>query len=276
MNYRYLFIICIIILIILFYNNLIINIIPKNIIQANKITEKNIKFITFSDEKIYKSKRIMRQAKNSCFFKELKNLSINNLDSDFYQKHINFINKNKRGFGYWIWKPQIILQNILQLDEGDILVYCDSGFTIQNNSKRVIEYYNMLINSKSGILSFNINFIEKEWNKSDLIKILDPNKIHIDDNQICSGVFMIKKCQNSMNMILEWSRLSQIYHCLDDSPSFIPNEVGFQEHRHDQSIFSLLCKNYNAIICSDNFSDKKEDFNLSDGSLRPFVPTRIK
>ena len=35
------------------------------------------------------------------------------------------------------------------------------------------------------------------------------------------------------------------YHNIDDTPSIIPNYPNFKEHRHDQSIFSLLTKKYN-------------------------------
>jgi len=43
-------------------------------------------------------------------------------------------------------------------------------------------------------------------------------------------------------MIREWSRISKIINLIDDSPSIIKNSNNFIEHRHDQSIFSLLCK----------------------------------
>ena len=38
---------------------------------------------------------------------------------------------------------------------------------------------------------------------------------------------------------------SQNYHFIDDSPSIYINFSCFVEHRHDQSIFSLLTKKYN-------------------------------
>ena len=42
----------------------------------------------------------------------------------------------------------------------------------------------------------------------------------------------------------ERSYHSCIYHLLDDSKSVNPNYPGFNEHRHDQSIFSLLTKKH--------------------------------
>ena len=32
-----------------------------------------------------------------------------------------------RGYGYWLWKPKIILQKLMQIKEGDILLFLDAG-----------------------------------------------------------------------------------------------------------------------------------------------------
>ena len=38
------------------------------------------------------------------------------------------------------------------------------------------------------------------------------------------------------------------FHLADDTPSQSNNEVGFIEHRHDQSILSLLLKQYGTSV----------------------------
>ena len=43
-------------------------------------------------------------------------------DTDFYEKHKNFINNNKRGYGYWIWKSYIVYKNLQKMNNGDILI----------------------------------------------------------------------------------------------------------------------------------------------------------
>lgn len=48
----------------------------------------------------------------------------------------------------------------------------------------------------------------------------------------------------------------------DDTPSVIKNLDGFVEHRHDQSIFSILSKLYNAKAIK-NFEDGKEPINFT-------------
>ena len=42
----------------------------------------------------------------------------------FYEDNFHIL-QAKKGLGYWLWKPYIILQELLKLDNGDVLVYSD-------------------------------------------------------------------------------------------------------------------------------------------------------
>ena len=75
--------------------------------------------------------RIIEQAKSFNIFHQIK--SLNEFDiEDYYKKHIKFIASNPTGFGLWIWKPKVIY-TLLQIDEDDIMVYCDAGFHLNIN-----------------------------------------------------------------------------------------------------------------------------------------------
>lgn len=43
--------------------------------------------------------------------------------------------KQERGGGYWTWKPDIIYTAMQQMQDGDILVYCDAGCTLQQSKE---------------------------------------------------------------------------------------------------------------------------------------------
>lgn len=44
----------------------------------------------------------------------------------------------RRGAGYWIWKPFIILRQLKKQGNNDFLVYCDSGIEIINDLTPII------------------------------------------------------------------------------------------------------------------------------------------
>ena len=76
-----------------------------------------------------------------------------------------------------------------------------------------------------------------------------------------------------------WYNISLNHHLIDDTPSKSPNFKEFIEHRHDQSIFSLLTKLYdmNIYFCKDNYEDSSKDYEfLDNGEPRPFTPYRKK
>jgi len=54
-------------------------------------------------------------------------------------------------------------------------------------------------------------------------------------------------CKDTRDLVNEWYNLSCDYHLIDDSSSVAQNFDCFKEHRHDQSILSLLTKNINSI-----------------------------
>lgn len=83
------------------------------------------------------------------------------------------------------------------------------------------------------------------WTKGDLL-----NRLRVRDNpeitatqQIGATTFFVRKCDVAMDFMSEWIRIfSDDFSMIDDRPSIAPNMDGFIEHRHDQSIYSILGK----------------------------------
>jgi hypothetical protein len=77
----------------------------------------------------------------------------------------------------------------------------------------------------------------------DLIMELDMlEDRHMNSLQRQGGANMYYVCDKTREFVQQWYELACNYHFIDDSPSVLPNFPDFQEHRHDQSIFSLLTK----------------------------------
>ena len=220
-------------------------------IRPCNIYNNDILFITFADGTVYKSDRIVSEANDSRFFKNVKAYSPDDFDPDFKMKHLDFIKNNKRGYGYWIWKPYFILKSLSELQYNDFLIYADSGTFINHKAyERMRELYSLL--ETNDIVAFNNGHNENDWNKQDTVQAVltslnksqeELNKsIEEQPNQYCATIMMIKKTDSTMNMIKLWYSLMSNYHLIDDSPSVLLNHPSFIENRHDQSIFSLLIR----------------------------------
>jgi hypothetical protein len=246
----------------------------RDAMKLNNFT-RNINFVTFSDGQKYKFDRIRKEAKNSGYFSNIKCYSPIDLGDIFWNKHSHFVENSKKGYGYWIWKPYIINLEFEKINNGDYLIYCDSGNTIKINNeimKKYIDYMN-----KSDIIPFkmtNKGYIDSKYTKGDVVDLFFPDmkNIKIYEGQMTASKFMIKKSKKSVEFMKEWLKYSSIYHNIDDSPSIISNLSEFIEHRHDQSIFSMLIKKYNL---EKNAIDYMDDAEIQTGN-QIFLTSRVK
>ena len=190
--------------------------------------------------------RICNQAKSAKIFDKVIGYTETDLqnDTEFWDKHKGFIESNVKGYGYWIWKSYINYKTIAMVDDDDIIVYADCGCELQiNNIDRLKFYIDVVKNNDVGILVFNGFFLEEKYTKMDTILNLYCGNYDISNsNQIVATAFVYRKCNNTENIMSLWYRKSCIYHLINDTASISQNSLIFKDHRHDQSVFSLIVK----------------------------------
>lgn len=165
---------------------------------------------------------------------------------NWYDRNKNFISKNPRGFGYWIWKPTVLLTELSKLSENQVLVYADAGCQINPRGSVRMKYY-LELTKIYGMLCFYLNgpnYSLEHWTKRSLLErfaVGDKDPM-LGLPQVEAGVSFYIKSKENVTYIETWMNLSEErnYHYLDDSPSETGERARFIEHRHDQSIFSLI------------------------------------
>ncbi len=173
-------------------------------------------------------------------------------DAAFWAAHGAFIEKNARGRGYWIWKPHIILHSLSLMNDGDILVYADAGCSIKaSGAARFQKYLEVVRTTPHGILAFSSEHSMRKWTKMDTVKALGAESI-LHMNGVIATSLIIRKCDASLRIIKQWMSYCERYELLDDSPSVTPNHTDFIEHKHDQSILSLLLRLHGCYVTLDN------------------------
>ncbi|WP_142804404.1 hypothetical protein [Tepidiphilus sp. J10] len=216
-------------------------------------------FLTFADSRMRAAlARITMQANGLGVYDYVLALDEASLDLGFREEFKERLILGSRGYGYWVWKPQIILQTLRQLRDGDILHYCDTGCHLRQQGKlRLLDYIDIVNRSSTGILAFQAvppsfhdgrrlpDLREKVWCKADLAEFFGvrANENIMNAPAIGAGIFFIRKCRSSLELIEKWQQVYRSgFSLVDDSPSLLPNPPEFKDHRHDQSIFSILCK----------------------------------
>jgi hypothetical protein len=231
-----------------------------------------ITFISFGNSIYEKSlQRIKNEAINSMFFDNIKIFNENDLPYDLQK----YCLQNNKGFGYWIWKPYLINKVLNEINQNDILIYCDAGCTINYKGKiRFKEYIDMVNKNEYANISFQMPHQEKKYTKADVIKYFDSGNLK-DTGQLVGGILIFRKNEHTTNLVKLWYDTSYNHkNLIDDSSSISTNDELFISHKHDQSIFSIIRKKYGTILLDDETFKLKIDGGFDD--KYPFQASRLR
>lgn len=225
-----------------------------------------IYFITYGSGKFkYSSKRVSKEAESLGFFSKTFVFTEKDLPLTIRSSPLFY---NVKGGGFWLWKPYIIDKLLSEIDEGDIVVYSDAGSELLNSDKwneyfNLMNYYSSIFfqyreNVYYGWNKFNSKYNDspklKFWTKASTVNhfrnLFSSDNDWLEKSKICAGLIIIKKDKNSQDLIKEWMNNMLFFpHIVCD---LFENEKmnqiqGFSEHRHDQSILSILVRYYEKV-----------------------------
>ena len=226
-------------------------------------TTQKIHFITFGNGQYTKGvQHLCRQANDLNCFTSVRGVT-DPKTIPLTEKEILFAEKNSRGFGYWLWKPRLIQNTMSKLKNGEMILYVDGGCRLGRVGNQITTMADRLKTLQ------NKFFVavpwpgtpnhEYNWTKTDLVDALqvpDHRKESIlGSRQLEANIILIEVSPESRRIVDNWVQLMNPDrpHLFDDTPSVRPNHPNFVEHRHDQSIFSLLMKKHDACVPLSHF-----------------------
>jgi hypothetical protein len=199
--------------------------------------------INYANGRYLKAQQYCSQSAKQVGFDDVISYSFNDIDSEFLEKNKHILSQS-RGAGYWIWKPYFISKTLERMNGGDLLVYSDSGSIYQASIQPLIDVIKF---DKHGVLSFELKgLIEKDYTKKDAFVMmgLDESKYTDTSQREATYIWLIKN-DFTVKLINEYLVYAQNENIITDLPNITgDNYSTFKDHRHDQSIWSLLCKKY--------------------------------
>jgi hypothetical protein len=230
--------------------------------------------ISYGDAKYITQKDFFREtAVASGYFDHIDIFGPEDLTEEFVLATGSALQAN-RGAGYWLWKPFVIKKVLDKIEDNDVLVYCDAGCMINpTGGDRYKEYLDILASSKTGTIDFELPFKEYQYTKQEVFNYLGSTPEEIDSNQLLATVLLFKKCRAVTQLVDSWYQLAVSVPDLFTDQQTVLQQDGFIDHRHDQSVFSLLRKRSGATILKDE--TWFPDF-VKDGRDFPFWATRLK
>jgi len=201
-------------------------------------------FINYADKVFEKQQKFaLKAARFRGKFDAIYGFTRQDIDEIFYIQHKYILNQ-KRGGGYWLWKPYFINKSLSTLNNGDYLFYSDAGAFFLKKVDILIDELNKY---DQDIMGFELPLIEEQWTKKELfIRMNCEESFYFESNQILASFMLIKKTNFSEKFFNEFLKIScDEINITDKFLENVKQNDDFICHRWDQSIFSLLYKKYN-------------------------------
>lgn len=192
------------------------------------------------------------------------------LSVPFQISHSNILRRRK-GAGYWLWKPYIILKTLLsKMNDGDMLIYQDAG---SHFIKDAGPLFKLCMETKLNILAFHMPYKESEYSKRDAFVLMgmdDPRVHHKRQTQRLANLIVLMKSCETIQFMMEYLAYTSDPRITTDEENVmgLPNFQNFVGNRHDQTVFSLLSKKWgvlevrNPVKCHHSRCEKNYNYAL--------------
>ena len=181
-------------------------------------------------------------------FDKVIEYSPEDLDATFRQRNAPILNQ-ARGGGYWLWKPYLIRKTLNAMHADDFLFYSDVSGCFTGSVAPLID---VMRQTDEDVIAFKLRRQpERMWTKRDAFVLMDCDTARYTDTvQVEAGFSLWRKTPASVALAGEWLRYAQDERIISDMSNRCgrDNYPEFREHRHDQSIWSLLCKKHRVAL----------------------------
>ena len=210
-------------------------------------------FLTYATDKfIGQAENLARTAKLIGFDESLVYTQNDISKSDFYERNSEVL-KRSRGGGYWLWKPYLISLVLNKLDVDDVLFYSDAGRTnyyeFTSFPKNIVEAAR---STQEGFLLGpeipHLGTVEN-WTKRDCLILMNAdNEKMLNRPQMHASPSVWTPTSAAKRFLNLWTNFCSDKRIITDDPNVCgyPNHPKFKDHRHDQSVLTILAHQENA------------------------------
>lgn len=197
--------------------------------------------INYADDKFKATQKFNTKCALKFGADKVREYSPEDLSAEFRENNKEILTCS-RGGGYWLWKPYVIKDALSRVNEGDYVVYTDSGSAFINKIEYLIK---AMSHVGTDVMAFSITHLEKYYTKRDAFILMDCDAPeYYDTPQICGTYIILKKTEFSCRFIEKYLHYASDTRIITDDENVMgkDNYEGFVDNRHDQSVLSLLCK----------------------------------
>ncbi len=168
---------------------------------------------------------------------------------EFVERHGQFLRQGIRGYGYWLWKPRLIL-HALEVFPRSVtqILYVDAGSEINTRTSaariRLADYQDAASDHCLHVMHVP-GTSESTWTHPAVLHGVDLPLQHRAAPQRSASYLLFHRDQRSRDFLREWLDLAS-----REASTWLTGEIlttqapppEFLGHRHDQSLMSSLSK----------------------------------
>jgi hypothetical protein len=181
------------------------------------------------------------------------------IDQDFMWENREILSQ-KRGAGYWLWKPYFIDRELNPIKGWEYLIYADAGVEF------IAPISHITTRMQGDVWLFGNMWQHVHFCKADVMKAINCWN---SGSQVQASVIIIRNTPKSREFVKEWLTWCTVSGMIDDSPGKCQNHPEFQEHRHDQAVLTTLAYRekitpfhwWPAMYNAGNFTYEKTGYN---------------
>lgn len=201
--------------------------------------------VNYADKKFRRAQKLNSRTAGQWGADRVIEYGPDDIDEAFRRRNKEILD-TPRGGGYYLWKPYFYRKAYDELGEGDYLVYIDSGAVYINKIQYLID---CMEQEETPLMIFSLERerIEKGNTKRDAFVLTGCDEARYTDTpQSIGGYFVCKKAPEVKAYLDEVLQYAQDIRIISDKPNVmgLPNYAEFADHRHDQSVISLMSKKY--------------------------------
>jgi hypothetical protein len=151
------------------------------------------------------------------------------------------LSSSSRAFGYYSWKPWCIRQTLFNhAAPGDVVIWCDAGMAFEDSLTRYVAA--ALADPAKAVLLFRLggwatsDYTNRKWTTPRALAAMGVTHTQTDAVQLNAAIQLWVHAPAAFRVLDDYVRWCGVHDVVADDPL----ATGIQDHRHDQSVLSLL------------------------------------
>ena len=206
--------------------------------------------------------RIVREARYLGVFASVTAFTNEDIDPLLHRRILDPVKKeHTRGYGYWMWRPHLLMKKLREIPQDDFLQFADCGCTISPRYDSMVNDALYLRRTNGDLMAQRLEPIHTVamWSKGDAFSLFNvtantpysslnkrtaiPGKRLGDQPGIQATVLLLRNTPSMMALLQEWEKwmlMDDARGTTDAKSTHLTDAPEFKENRHDQTILGLM------------------------------------